>query len=92
MKFSIVIPVYNEKETILNILKLVKAVPLPPEITAKLIIDTYKHNPSKNSPYVIINEIRNNYDYPITEIKKNNEYFFDNKTAGYIKMTAILIP
>jgi len=38
MKFSIIIPVYNEKDTILNILKEVKAASLPSEITTREIV------------------------------------------------------
>lgn len=38
MKLSIVIPVYNEKETILEIIKIVESVKLPEQITEKEII------------------------------------------------------
>ncbi len=43
MKLSIVIPVYNEKETLLEIVEIVKEAPLPPEFTEKeiVLIDDY---------------------------------------------------
>lgn len=38
MKLSVVIPVYNEKNTILEIIKIVKSVALPKEITSREIV------------------------------------------------------
>ncbi len=38
MKLSIIIPVYNEEQTLKNVVEIVKSVKLPKEYTAKEII------------------------------------------------------
>lgn len=68
MKLSIVIPVYNEKDTVLEIIKAVKSVCLPDEIKEKeiILIDDYSDDGTKN----ILKEI-NDPEVKVFYHKKN---------------------
>lgn len=70
MRLSIIVPVYNEKDTVLEIIKLIEDISLPPEITGReiIIVDDY----SKDGTREILEKINN----PRARV------FYHNKNIG----------